>query len=485
MSTFVFGQSDPSGERLRVPVRELKTAQPAPEMFIQPGFVSSRTEVNPLSYYRRSRLRRWKVEREVDGEDSVFGIELSTPAGPIRIRYDISINGESFRANREKAIDDLLAIARGEKPENKSDDAEPDEPEADKPEAEADKPEVLADEVSKDRARMVAYAKSRGDRATRYELRRRIADMAGGPALLWTSEDFAADRNETHILFALLDADEDGVISMAEIDAAEAVFDRCDSDSDNRIELIELHARLTPRSSRRESQSTRVGWQSWDANRSEHVEDLSINVKFNKLNGESKLLLDDCVLSDPWGQSTAEIFRIGEEAPCGQAVLLSHPTVSIALTAAAESSTTEANQVSVGVSAESNALFRYLDQDGNWNLSQIEIDECRERVLELDRNADKAVDVSELPIMLRVCVGRGAVVHRSLQDHCTFMPLSEDSDDPKQKLTAPEWFVSMDQDGDRTLSRNEFLGDRDAFDELDEDENQRLSVEEALNLKPE
>jgi len=309
--------------------------------------------------------------------------------------------------------------------------------------------------------------------------------MAGGPSLLWTSEDFAADRIETHILFALLDADEDGVISAAEIDDAEATFDRCDSNSDNRIELIELHARLAPRSSRRESQSTKVSWKSWDANQSEHVEDLSVKVKFNKADSKSKLLLEDCVLSDPWGQSTAEMFRIGEEAPSGQAVLLSHPTVSIALTASADMSINEASQISVGVSAESNALFRYLDQDGNWNLSQIEIGECRDRVLELDRNADKSIDVSELPIMLRVCVGRGAVAHRSLQEHCAFVPLSDDSDDPKQKLTAPEWFVSMDQDGDRTLSRNEFLGDRTAFDELDADENQRLSIEEALSLQAE
>ena len=38
----------------------------------------------------------------------------------------------------------------------------------------------------------------------------------------------------------------------------------------------------------------------------------------------------------------------------------------------------------------------------------------------------------------------------------------------------------MDQDSDRILTRAEFLGDRDAFDKLDLDENQQLSVEESL-----
>ena len=455
LNATAFGQTDDSFERVQVPVRVLKVAQPNTNMIAFPGFVSSRATVNPLTHYQRSRLGRWKVERDVDAEDSVFGIELNTPVGPIRIRYNVLIDGTSFRADREETIDDLLTIARGENA-----DAE-------------------ADDVSQGRARIVAYAKSRGDRASRYELRRRIADLAGGPSLLWISNDFAADRNETHILFAFLDADEDGTISPSELDQFDKVFDRCDRNSDNRVGLTELHARLKPRSASRKSTSTNLDWQSWDANRSEHVEDLSINVAFNESERKSKLLLDDCALADPWESQTAEMSRIDGQQSCGQALLVSHPKVSIALTAEEESKV--AGQISVGVMAEGNALFRHLDQDGNWSLSRTEMDDGRDRILELDRNSDQGIDVTELPVLLRVSVARGVAAYRSLQEYVAFVPVSGDADETKQKLTPPQWFVSMDQDGDRLLSRKEFLGGRDAFDNLDGDANQLLSVEEALS----
>ena len=457
MSTAAFGQTDDSFERLRVPVRALKMARPDTQMIAFPGYVSSRATVNPLSHYQRSRLGRWNVERDVDAEDSVFGIELNTPVGPIRIRYEVLVDGKSFRSNREETIDDLLTIARGEKT-----DAED-------------------DVVSEDRARIVAYAKSRGDRANRYELRRRIADLANGPSLLWISKDFAADRSETHILFALLDANEDGAISSEELEDVDTVFDRCDVNADNRIELMEVHSRLKPRSARRESTMAELDWQSWDVNRSEHVEDLSINITFNESENKSKLLLDDCALSDPWESMTAEMSQIDGQESGGQAVLMSHPKVTVALTA--EEETKVAGQVSVGVMAEGNALFRHLDQDGNWNLSRTEFNGCRDRILELDRDSDQGIDVSELPVLLRVSVARGVAAYRSLQEHIAFVPFSEDDDDTKQKLTPPEWFVSMDQDGDRTLSRKEFLGGRGAFDKIDGDANQLLSVEEALSSK--
>ena len=83
-------------------------------MLAVPGYVPSGTQGDPLSNYQRSRLGRWEVAKNIDPDDSAFGIELKTPAGPIRIRFETTINGKSFRAAREKTIDELLAIAKGE-----------------------------------------------------------------------------------------------------------------------------------------------------------------------------------------------------------------------------------------------------------------------------------------------------------------------------------------------------------------------------------
>jgi len=444
--TLASSQSSAQTE-LQVPVRSLKTVR-TDQMINFPGYVSSKPSINPLAHYQKSRLGRWQVERDVDSQDSVVGVELNTPAGLIRIRYEVMFNGKPFREQRESTIDDLMMIAQGEQPDDDDEDQ------------------------SNARARMIAYAKSRGDRATRHELRRRVADFAGGPALLRTASDLSSDRKETHILFALFDTNEDGAISQTELTDVDAIFGRCDLNADNRVDLMELHSKLKPRSARRTSQASANLWQAWDANHSEDVEDLSVKVTFGETEPNSAQLLDDCALVDPWKKLTAKMIRLEGQELCGQAILLTHPRVTVT------------GQVSVGVLAEGNALFRHLDQDKNWELSRTEFSACQDRVFQLDQNSDQRVDVGELPVLLHVTVARGAEAHRSLQEYVAFSPLS-DADGARESLTPPEWFVSMDQDGDRILTRAEFLGDRDAFDKLDADKNQRLSVEESLSSQTE
>ena len=48
--------------------------------------------------------------------------------------------------------------------------------------------------------------------------------------------------------------------------------------------------------------------------------------------------------------------------------------------------------------------------------------------------------------------------------------------------TAPGWFLSMDKNSDRDLSRNEFLGNTEQFRQFDTDGDGLLSVAEALKL---
>lgn len=424
-----------------------------------PGYVSSEPSINPLAHYQKSRLGRWEVERDVDSKDSALGVELNTPAGPIQIRYEVTFNGKPFREQRESTIDDLMMIARGEQPDGDG------------------------ENHSNAQARMIAYAKSRGEKATRHELRRRVADFSGGPALLRTASDLSSDRKETHILFALLDTNEDGAIAQTELTDVGAIFGRCDLNSDYRVDLMELHSRLKPRSARRASQANAALWQAWDVNRSERVQDLSVKVNFGDSESKSAQRLDDSALVDPWEKLSANMIRLERQELCGQAILLTHPRVTIALTAAEATNaenTKPTGQVSVGVLAEGNALFRHLDRDKNWELSRAEFNACQDRIFQLDQNSDQRVDLGELPMLVHVTVARGAVAHRSLQEYVTFLPLSG-TDGAGESLTPPEWFASMDRDGDRMLTRAEFLGDRDAFNRLDRDENQRLSVEESLS----
>jgi Ca2+-binding EF-hand superfamily protein len=330
---------------------------------------------------------------------------------------------------------------------------------------------------------MVAYARSRGDRLTRYELRRRIADIAGGPALLWTSYDFGAERSETLTLFAFLDADGDSMLSPQEGEAADEALSALDANSNGRVDWSELQLGLKPRSARRSAHSALVEWRSWDANESEHVEDLSVAVAFSNKEGKSYLTVNDCALGEPWNQNTAELQRALTEESQGQAVLMSHPKIAVALTAVQPASLADVDQISVGVTSESNALFRELDRDGNWNLSAVECRSCSDVIAALDQNADGTLEVGELPIMLRLCVARGAVAHEALTDGISVVQTLDDAGVNDRKLVPPEWFISMDKDGDRRLTRKEFVGGRAPFNKMDTDGNDLLSVQEALATK--
>ena len=488
-------------------------------MFVPPGYVPSGTQADPLSSYERSRLGRWRVAKEIEPDDSEFGIELKTPVGPIRIRFETKINEKSFRAPREKTIDELLAIAKGdvdvdaavvEKPTSKetkpkettlgkpaaeendieekkvkenpieADVIEQSQVAADVPQPEAEFGEARTYFTPTAKERMIAYAKSRADRLTRYELRRRVADIAGGPSLLRTSNDFGSQRHETVTLFAFLDTNEDGAISPKERSVAVQVLNDLDVNSDGKTDWNELQRGLRPRTSKRKNGVASVDWQPWDTSQSDSIEDLIVAVSFNDAQDESGLTIDDCELDEQWEVAAAKVRKANAESAHGSVVLASRPKFSLALSAAQSADETDeaTEQISIGVTLESNALFRSLDRDGDWSLSTNERDSIDEVITSLDANADGSVVISELPILLRVCVSRGAKAHEALADNVSIV--LENDEEEHSHQAAPDWFVSMDQDGSRTLTRKEFLGERTSFDEIDTDRNDLLSVAEVL-----
>ena len=509
-----------------MPVQVLQAAATSTyqTMMVLPGYQPDSTQIDPLSYYQRTRLGRWKVAKDVDRDDAVFGIQLQTPLKTIRIRCETTINGKPFRAAREKTIDEYLEIAQkaiAEAVEKKNttvqqetsavnDSAEAKEVETKKSEVkkEADgetegKTEEEPEEepenkvasprvalpspyvASPNRTRLAKYARSRGDLLTRYELRRRLADISGGPALLRTADDFGAQRHETMTLFAFLDTDQDGVISQLESDAAVNALAGCDLNSNGTVDLIEVQRSLNSNSVKRAVSSTNVSWQSWDAIQSDDVEDLSLQVSFSDDADKSNLKIGSSRFDESWEQVKVDALKANSQAPPGSSVLLSHPKVSVVLSAAqpANNVKEEFNQVSIGVALEANALYRALDRDGDWSLSTIERRSCQEVISSLDLDSSGTLEASELPILLRVCVGRGPSAHKTLLEAVSIVRQSDRADQAKRKELAPQWFTSMDKDGDLALTREEFMGARKSFNKIDTNENDRLSVEEVLATK--
>ena len=516
------------------------------------GVYSDGTKVDPLSFYQRSRLGRWKIEKDVDGDDAVFGIQLETPARTIRIRCEAIINGKSFRESREKTIDDFMAISRGEKVEvadeavevNEKETAVKDDPaveeseateeseaeakeqteaveeeteEEETEEAEAEEEETEAktgaeakaeteeesdeeegeDEAEKEtpapkfyvasssKDRLATYARARGDQLTRHELRRRVADISGGPALLRTADGFGTHRHKTMTLFAFLDTNQNGVISQLESDAALKALAACDLNSNDKIELEELQKDLKSNSAQRKISSTGIGWQPWDAIESHDVEDLSLQVSFNDDSDDSSLKISDVRLDESWELTKIDVLKDNPKEPYSTSAMLSHPKVSVVLSAAQPEGEVEEefNQISIGVTLEGNALFRALDQDGDWSLSKSERRSCSDVIASLDTNSN-GLEAGELPILLRLCVARGATAHQALNERVAIVPQSDRANKEKQKLSAPEWFTSMDKDGDLILTREEFIGPRKSFNKIDTNKNKLLSVEEVLEFKP-
>jgi len=357
------------------------------------GYYSDGTQVDPLSHYQQNRLGRWKVAKDVDRDDAVFGIQLETPARTIRIRCETTINGKPFRLAREKTIDKYLAMAQGAVAEALAEESAVDqqEPPVENDPAETEEVKLAASAAeekteagtveeseeqtkgqrvypdpyvaSPNNTRLAKYARSRGDLLTRYELRRRLADISGGPALLRTADDFGTQRHETMTLFAFLDTDHDGVISQAESGSAAKALAGRDLNSDKKVDLNELQLGLKSKSAKRKVDLAKVSWQSWDATQSDESEDLSLQVAFSDDAGKSRLKISDFKLDESWDLIKVDLQTVNARALHSSSALLSHPQVSVALSAIqpASNAKEEFNQVSIGVALEANALFRAID----------------------------------------------------------------------------------------------------------------------------
>ena len=97
----------------------------------------------------------------------------------------------------------------------------------------------------------------------------------------------------------------------------------------------------------------------------------------------------------------------------------------------------------------------------------------------LDRNEDGQVGSDEIPVPIRLAVTLGPQVHQLLQAPTGAVRTIA----PRDAATAPpDWFLSMDKNKDRDLSRGEFLGTTEQFRQFDADGDGLLSAKEALKL---
>jgi Ca2+-binding EF-hand superfamily protein len=135
------------------------------------------------------------------------------------------------------------------------------------------------------------------------------------------------------------------------------------------------------------------------------------------------------------------------------------------------------SQIVLSVAADTRTLFHVMDVDFDQRLTMREFKEMSSRVRFLDRNQDNAIDASEISQQYRLTfsMGRPRIFRQAMtRQRSRNVPAPQAT--PNMK--APDWFRKMDRNQDGDLSWREFLGTREIFDRLDQDQDGLVTVAE-------
>jgi Ca2+-binding EF-hand superfamily protein len=131
-------------------------------------------------------------------------------------------------------------------------------------------------------------------------------------------------------------------------------------------------------------------------------------------------------------------------------------------------------QVRARAGYDRDAWFAVLDQDHDGRLTSRELAMVTTRLQSFDRDGDGRLDFDELPDVMLIVFARGA----PQEDSETFQIPRV----PSPTASGPAWFRAMDRNGDGVISRREFLGGAEQFDELDKNGDGFLDLEELQQL---
>lgn len=137
-------------------------------------------------------------------------------------------------------------------------------------------------------------------------------------------------------------------------------------------------------------------------------------------------------------------------------------------------------QVRVTVADRGRDLFRILDSDGDNRLATREFRAMPDRAALWDRDADGQITLTDVPRQFRLVVAQGdfGVIAQSRGQ-----TEAENSLRTSQTPNGPLWFQRMDRNNDGDLSFREFLGPREDFQKLDENQDGLISPTEAASTK--
>lgn len=139
------------------------------------------------------------------------------------------------------------------------------------------------------------------------------------------------------------------------------------------------------------------------------------------------------------------------------------------------------SRIEVSVRQDGRTMFSLLDTNQDRRLAQRELQEGKTILAEYDVNEDGQLAESELGTryVLRIGLGQPDWERQGPQSMNMEMASTDAILPGIESLTGPQWFRRMDRNQDGDLSRREFLGTRDQFNQLDSDGDTLVSASEA------
>lgn len=358
--------------------------------------------------------------------------------------------------------------------------------------------------------RIRRFMAATGEAATADEVRWLLTNWVDGPVLLMLNDNFQRFRANQRPVFNVLDADRDGTLSTDELANAVVAFERCDFNRNDIVEYTEL-AKVAGDPGLRKPQHAgpgklifrlpdeksavaiyrriaaryppaEVGGQSLlprfdvNANGKFDVEeltvlrvanpDLRITISFNTEDPTASR-----IEVNPADPELAAVSTSEGAAEGSISLPLGGTTVAFSAIQGGES-----DQISIGAVNDGYPILPVIDpnEDGRFTI--------RERrglinsLQSFDRNQDGRLSDDETQATIRICFGLGPIVHREL------ISLRQVNPNPETPVvTGPDWFVRMDRNGDHDISPREFPGRKEQFAELDTDQDNLVSAQEALD----
>ena len=526
-------------EKLSVPVRLLSTASVPNMSDMQRPPGPALPQVTPAARMPQYQLHRNDVGAVANPSSPSVRFLLATPERPLLVEAVIMIDGQPFARPREQRIEKIMSFindpAAFREAEVKLSQAAPANAIPDAPPeaiplstgAEASPPVDTAESTPEEQPKeltveaIAKYAppttiyeriersmKSTGTKPSAPEVRWMLANWTDGPVLLFLNDNFQRLRAEQQPLFFVLDSNRDQVMSADEIASAVKSLEECDLDRNEVVESTEIAkvasdprnwavanrasqphvlrldqatslSTLLPRLSSLYSGDSPAALGVIDTDQDgklndnerttllERPADLVLRLDLNTLNPEASRL---SVVS------ATDIYQsVIETAVCAtNTIRLTFPSYALELSSVQGGAS---DQISIGAINDGHAMLPELDPNGDGRFTIRERRTLVERLKAFDRNGDHSIASDEIFPTYRLCLALGANAHEPLST------LRRTNSPNIPTPAAPDWFTEMDKNKDLDLSRTEFPGTDEQFQQLDLDSDQLVSASEADQAK--